>query len=256
MILAIDVGNTHVVIGCLDEEQTRFIARVATDQKKTEDEYAMMLLDLFQIHKVDASIIEGAIMCSVVPGLTTAFKKAVHLILGYEPLLVGSGIKTGLNIKMDDPASVGSDLIVAAVAALQEHKPPLMIFDMGTANTMVVIDKEGSFIGGMIIPGATLSLEALAKHAAKLPHVSFEAPKQLIGKNTIDSMKSGIVYSQAMAVDGIIGLVEEELGEKVQVLATGGSSRLITSFCRREIHCDSRLIHKGLLYLYRKNSKK
>ena len=255
MILAIDVGNTHVVIGCLDEEQTRFIARVATDQKKTEDEYAMMLLDLFQIHKVDASVIEGSIMCSVVPGLTTALKKAVKLILGYEPLLVGSGIKTGLNIKMDDPASVGSDLIVASVAAIQEHKPPIMIFDMGTANTMVVIDKEESFIGGMIIPGAVLSLEALAKHAAKLPHVSFEAPKGLIGKNTIDSMKAGIVYSHAMAVDGIIGLVEEELGEKVTVLATGGSSRLITSYCKREIIYDSRLLHKSLLYLYRKNTK-
>lgn len=254
MILAIDIGNTHVVIGCLDEEDTRFIARVATDQKKTEDEYAMMLLDLFQIHKLDGSQIEGAIMCSVVPGLTTALRRAVKLILGYEPLLVGSGIKTGLNIKMDNPASVGSDLIVAAVAAVQEHQPPLIIFDMGTANTMVVIDRNGDFIGGMIIPGAILSLEALAEHAAKLPHVSFEAPKTLIGKNTIDSMKSGIVYSQAMAVDGIIGLVEEELGEPVTVLATGGSSRLITSYCKREMIYDSRLIQKGLLHLYRKNT--
>lgn len=253
MILAIDIGNTNIVIGCIDKNRTYFIERLSTVRTKTELEYAVDIKNVLDIYHIKASEIEGGIISSVVPQVTNVAKRAVEKIIKKEVFILGPGLKTGLNIKMDQPAQLGADLVADAVAGVAEYPVPLIIVDMGTATTVSVVDKNKTYIGGMILPGVRISLDALTQRASQLSGISIDAPKKVIGKNTIDCMKSGILYSNAGAIDGIIDRMEEELGESATVVATGGLAKKIIPFCKRKVILDEDLLLKGLWIIYEKN---
>ena len=256
MILAIDIGNSNIVLGCIDGKKIVREARMATDLIKTSDQYCAELLSMLQFLKIDPADIEGTIISSVVPPVLNSFRTAVIKLTGKRPLAVGPGIKTGLNILLDNPAMAGGDLIVAAVAALAEYKPPLLIIDMGTATTMTVIDSKGNFLGGSIFPGVKISAEALSGKTAQLPAISLEAPQRAIGRNTVDCMQSGIMMGTAAMLDGMIERMEEELGSRANVIATGGIARFILPMCKRKMVYDKDLLLKGLRILYENNKKK
>ena len=256
MILAIDVGNTNIVIGGLSGEEIFFTARISTDKSKTTDDYAAKLKSILEIYEIDRSRIAGAILSTVVPALATVLSDAVEKLLGCRPMVVSAAMNTGVRIAMDNPKQVGADLIVDATAVLHEYPQPTLFFDMGTATTVSAIDQDGAYVGGMIIAGAELSLEALSNGTAQLPHISMDAPEKMLGKNTIDCMKSGVIYGTAAMVDGIIQRAEEEKGKPLTVVATGGISKKIVPYCRREIICDENLTLKGLRLLYEKNKEK
>lgn len=259
MIFAIDIGNTNIVFGGIDEKKTYFTERVSTDLNKTELEYAIIFKNLLEFRNIRMEDIEGCIISSVVPPVSQTVRAAAERVLKKTPLLVGPGVKNGLNILIDNPATLGADMVVGAVAAIRlyqrrEEPMPLILFDMGTATTISVIDKKGGFLGGMITPGPRVALESLASGTAQLPMISLTAPKKVIGTNTIDCMRSGIVYGNAAMAEGIIARVEKELGEKTVVVATGGLARFILPYCSREIIYDDDLLLKGLLFIYRKNT--
>ncbi len=255
MILAIDIGNTNIVIGCIDGTKCVFVERLSTVRTKTELEYAIDIKNVLDIYHIKRADLDGGIISSVVPQITTVAKLAVEKILKKEPLVVGAGIKTGLNIRIDNPAQLGSDLVVDSVAALAEYPAPMLIFDLGTANTVCVIDKNKNYIGGMIYPGIGVSLDSLTANAAQLGGISLEAPAHIIGKNTAECMQSGTIYSSAAAIDGLIDRLTEELEGSVTVIATGGLAKKIVPYCRREIVLDDDLLLKGLAVIYRKNKK-
>lgn len=253
MILAIDIGNTNIVVGCIDKEKIYFIERLSTVRTKTELEYAIDLKTVLDIYHINKKDIEGCIISSVVPQITNVAKLAAEKILKKEILVLGPGVKTGLNIMLDNPGEMGADRVADAVAALTYYPVPLVIVDMGTATTVSVVDEKKRYLGGMILPGVRVSLDALTSRASQLSGISIEEPKKLIGKNTVDCMKSGILYGNAAAVDGIIDRIEEELGQKVTAIATGGMSGKIIPHCKRKIIQDEDLLLKGLLVIYEKN---
>lgn len=253
MILAIDIGNTNIVIGCIENEKPVFIERLSTVRTKTEIEYAVDMKTVLDIYKIKPADIEGGIISSVVPQVTNVAKLAAEKILHKKVLVIGPGIKTGLNLLLDQPGQVGADLVAAAVAGIADYPVPQIIIDMGTATTVTVIDENKACLGGMILPGVRVSLDALTANASLLAGVEIEAPKKVIGRNTIDCMKSGIVYSNAAALDGIIERIEEELGSKATVIATGGLAKKIVPHCHKEIHLDEDLLLKGLQIIYEKN---
>jgi len=253
MILAIDVGNTNIVLGGIVDNKQVFSARLASDRNKTADQYALDIQGILAMHKVRLEAIEGGILSSVVPYLQTVIPAAVKLLTGIDLLVVGPGIKTGLPIRMDNPASVGSDLIVAAVAARAKYPTPIAIVDMGTATTLSVVAKNGNYIGGMIIPGLWTSMNALSAHAAQLPYIDLNGPAKLLGTNTIDCMRSGALIGTAAMLDGLIDRLEEELGEPVSPVLTGGVSPLIVPYCRHAFHLEPDILVDGLRILYGKN---
>lgn len=255
MILALDIGNTNIVIGCIDREQTYFIERLSTVRTKTELEYAVDIKTVLDLYRIKRSDIEGAIISSVVPQITNIVKLAAEKVIGSEArvMVLGPGVKTGLNIKMDNPGQLGADLVADAVAGIAEYPTPLIIIDMGTATTASVVDANKQYIGGMILPGVRVSLDALTQRASQLSGIGIEEPKRVIGKNTLECMKSGVLYSNAGALDGIIDRIEEELGEKTTVVATGGLAKKIVPYCKRDIILDEDLLLKGLLVIYEKN---
>ena len=204
MILAIDIGNTNIVVGCLDREKTYFIERISTVRTKTELEYAVDIKTILDIYHIKKSETEGCIISSVVPQITNMMKLAAEKILKKEAMILGPGIKTGLNILMDNPGQLGADLVADAVAGITHYPVPLLIIDMGTATTISVIDEKKNYIGGMIMPGVGVSLDALTARASQLSGIGIEAPKRIIGKNTIECMKSGVLYSSAASMDGCI----------------------------------------------------
>ena len=255
MILAIDIGNTNIVLGCIDQDRCVFVERLSTVRTKTELEYAIDIKNVLDIYHIRRNELEGGIISSVVPQITTIVKMAVEKILKREALVVGAGIRTGLNIRIDNPAQLGSDLVVDSVAGIAEYPVPLLIFDMGTANTVCVIDRNKNYIGGMIYPGIGVSLDSLTAYASQLGGISLEAPEHIVGKNTAECMKSGVLYSSAAAIDGIVDRLEEELGSDVTVVATGGLAKKIVPYCRRKIILDDNLLLKGLAIIYRKNRK-
>lgn len=255
MILAIDVGNSNVVVGGIEQNQIKFTARIATDVLKTEDQYAVEIRNILRLYDFHASKMEGSIISSVVPPLSSIMKSAIQKITQRKPLVVGPGLKTGLNIKIDNPAQLGSDLVVDAVSAIQNYPAPLMVFDMGTATTLSIVNAKQEYIGGAIMPGVRLSLEALSNRASQLPHIDISCPKSVIGKNTIECMNSGIIYGNASMLDGMIEHVKEELGGDITVIATGGLSQYIIPHCRNKIILDDNLLLKGLAILYAKNCK-
>lgn len=253
MILAIDIGNTNIVIGCIEGEKVRFVERVSTDLSKTELEYVVEFKTLFDLYHIGIEDIKGSIISSVVPPLNNIVRSAMEKMLHIKPLLVGPGLKTGLNILMDNPGQVGADLIVNAVAGLHYYGAPLIIIDMGTATTISVVDEKKNYVGGMIMPGVKVSLESLVNRTSQLPRISLEAPKKIIGKNTIECMKSGIVIGQAAQMDGMIERIWEEIGTRAAVVATGGLAGCIVPHCKNKIICDNELTLKGLGIIYKKN---
>ncbi|MBE6954572.1 MAG: type III pantothenate kinase [Ruminococcaceae bacterium] len=256
MILAIDIGNSNITIGGVEDEKIIFEARMATDRIKTSDQYSVELKNLIELFKADLNNIDGCIVASVVPPVSNSFYTAIRKVLGIQPMIVGPGIKTGLNILVDNPAQVGSDLIVAAVAALRVAKPPMAIVDMGTATTITVIDENGAFLGGSICTGVKISMEALTSRTAQLPAISLEQPKRVIGRNTVECMQSGLMVGTAAMLDGLVDRMEEELGQPLTVIATGGIARFVIPMCRREVIYERDLLLKGLAILYKNNVKR
>ena len=256
MILSIDIGNTNIVIGCIDDGEISKVFRVFTNIAKTADEYAVEIKSILSFHGVERERIDGAVISCVVPPLTRVFKDAVKLITGVDAIIVGAGVKTGMNILIEDPGTLAGDMVATAVGALASYTAPVIIVDMGTATKMFVLDKKGAFIGGAIMPGVSLSMNALAAGTSLLPRVPIEAPARYISANTIDCMKSGSVFGAASMIDGMVERFEEELGEKAQVVATGGLAEAVYRYCRHEIIHDPHLILRGLGIIYEKNKKK
>ena len=255
MLLAIDIGNTNLVIGCVHDDKILFKARIATDRTRTSDQYGVEIKNMLEAYGVKRSDIEDCIISSVVPPVFNSVRTGVIKIIGKQPMVVGPGLKTGLNIHVDVPSQVGSDRIVIAVAALAEYKAPLLLMDLGTATTIEAVEPDNVYMGGVIIPGVRVSLDALTSRAAQLPGISLDQPKQVIGKNTVDCMRSGMMYGTAAMIDGLVERMEEELGHRCTLIATGGLAQFIAPLCKREIILDKDLLLKGLNIIYKKNKK-
>jgi type III pantothenate kinase len=256
MILAVDIGNSNIVIGGVEGEEIRFEARLRTDATKTSDEYCIDLKMILEVYDTNPKTVEGAIISSVVPQVLNSIKTALKKLTGKDALVVGPGLKTGLNIKIENPSQTGADLVVGCVAALREHKPPMIVIDMGTATTLIALDQTGAFIGGAISPGVKISMDALTDRTALLPGLQLDQPKKAIGRNTIDCMRSGIMLGSACMLDGMVQRMEEELGEKATVVVTGGIARFVIPMCRTPMIYDKDLLLKGLVTLYRENTRK
>ena len=255
MILAIDVGNTNIVLGFIEEGEIRNVLRVHTNLQATAAEYAISLSQLLEFYQVDPKGFEGAILSSVVPPVTEALRVAVRQLTGLECLIVGPGMKTGLNLRIDDPGTLAGDLLVGAVAAINAYGCPVIVIDLGTANTMTVVDRDGAFRGGAILPGVKLGYAALASGTSLLPDISIVPPKKAVATNTVDCMRSGAVFGTAATLDGLADRMEAELGYPCRLIATGGLASSIVPYCRREILCDDDLLLKGLWILWEKNKK-
>lgn len=254
MILAVDIGNTNIVIGCCDDNKILFIERLSTKHSDTELEYAIAFKNVLELYGICAEEICGGIISSVVPALTNVIKNSIYKIIDKDVMVVGPGIKTGLSILIDNPAQLGSDLVVDAVAGINEYPLPLIIIDMGTATTVSVVDEDERYLGTMIIPGMGVSLDSLVSRTSQLSKINLDSPKNIIGKNTVEAMKSGILYSNASAIDGIIDRIQEEIGKKATVVATGGLAGSVVPLCKREIILDDELLLKGLMIIYNKNN--
>lgn len=255
MILTVDIGNTNITIGIYNKDELTLVLRAATDRSKTPDQYAVELASMLRIHNADGFRFKGAIISSVVPELTTAVKTAIKTVTGQTALLIGPGVKTGLNIRIDNPAQLGADLVAGAVGALNKYKLPCLVLDMGTANKISVLDSNGTYRGCTISAGVKISLNALSSGTSQLPAISLDAPNSAIGTNTIDSMQSGTVLGAAAMIEGLCTRLEEALGEKVQtIVATGGIAGDIIRYCRTDIIHDPDLILDGLKFIYDKNT--
>ena len=256
MILTVDIGNSNIVIGGVEGNEIRFEARLRTDATKTSDEYCIDLKMLLEVYGITNKDIEGSIIASVVPQVLNSMQTAIKKLTGKAALVVGPGLKTGLNIQIENPAQTGADLVVGCVAALREHKAPMIIVDMGTATTMIVLDKNSAMVGGCIMPGVKISMDALTERTALLPGLQLDQPKKAIGRNTIDCMRSGIMMGAACTIDGMIERMEAELGYETTVIATGGIAKFVLPMCKKQIIYDKDLLVKGLAALYRDNKRK
>jgi type III pantothenate kinase len=256
MLLAIDVGNSNIVIGCIEGGEISHVFRMVTDMSKTEFEYAVGIKNILEFEGIDCRGFDGAVLSSVVPPLLNVLKSSIKNITGRAALVVGAGIKTGLNILIDDPAQLGSDMVADGVAAITSYKLPVIVFDMGTATTISVIDAHGNYLGGALYPGVALSMSALSRGTSQLPKVPIEPPEKVVSGNTIDCMKSGAIFGTASMVDGMIDRIEAELGQKCTVIATGGLSGRIIPYCKHEIRHDENLLLRGLGIIYEKNKRK
>lgn len=255
MLLAIDIGNTNLVIGCIKDDKILFKARIATDRLRTSDQYGVEIKNMMEAYGVQLAEIDDCIISSVVPPVFNSVRTGVIKILGKQPMVVGPGLKTGLNIHMDVPSQVGSDRIVIAVAALAEYSAPLILMDLGTATTIEVVEPDNVYLGGIIFPGVRVSLDALTSRTSQLPGISLDKPKQVIGKNTVDCMRSGMMYGTAAMLDGLVDRIEEELGHTSTIIATGGLAQFITPLCKHDIILEKNLLLKGLNILYKKNKR-
>lgn len=253
MILAADIGNSNIVIGCFEGDQILFTERLSTNRHATAMEYTVLIRSTLEFGGFGSVRFEGGIISSVVPAVTNMVKEAMTRIVGKAPLQVGPGLKTGLKIRLDNAAQLGSDRVADAVAAVNHYPCPLIVIDMGTATTISVVDGEQNFIGGMIMPGLMISRDALSSKTSQLPQISLSAPKRTIGRNTVDCMRSGLIYGTASTIDGAIRHIEEELGQRCTVVSTGGLSALVTPHCKRDVLCDKDLLLKGMMILYYKN---
>lgn len=255
MVLAIDIGNSNIVVGGYEGETLLFVARISTDTSRTEFEYAVVLKDILELYNYCKETIEGAIISSVVPPLTAVLNNALLLLKPVRVLTIGPGIKTGLNIKIDNPGSLGADLLATAVGALEKYPLPVIVIDLGTATKITVVDEHKSYRGGAIMPGVMIALQALTRNTAQLPQIGLdEAVRQPIGTNTIDCMKSGIILGTASMLDGMVARYKKVLGGKASVVACGGLVTAIIPNCESEIICDPNLLLDGLLALYKKNT--
>lgn len=261
MLLTIDISNSRITLGGFGETETgfarelQFMAQIDTDRHRTADQYACDLMQVLPLHNAAVADIHDAIICSVVPELTTVIQDAVYKLTKILPLVLGPGVKTGLHVLLDNPAQLGSDLVAGAVAAAQLYPLPCAIFDLGTATTISVLDNHGKFRGGIICAGVSMTLDSLASKTSLLPDVQIACPKKVIGTNTIHSMQSGAVYGTAAMMDGMVDRIEEELGEPVTVVATGSLAQVIATVCRRPVQVCETLLHTGLRIIYEKNNR-
>lgn len=253
MILAIDIENTDIVLGGILDGSIRFTARIGTDHVKTQDQYAVEMKSVLALYGVDPGEIQGCIIASVVPPVLSEVRAAVVRLTGKTPLIVGPGIKTGLNIRIENPTGMGSDMIAISVAGLKEYRPPLIIFDMNAVTSVSVLDAGGNYVGGCLCPGIRISLDAMCERTAQLPRVSLDPPRRVIGRNTVECMRSGAMYGNASMLDGLSRRIEEELGTPAAVLATGKLAAAVCPLCQRKIIYDEQLLMKGLQLLYEKN---
>lgn len=253
-ILAIDVGNTNSVFGAYNEkDELVFDMRLETNPSRMADEYTLILMNLFQLHNVKKEDFEGVIISSVVPPVTEQLTAAVKRFTGHDAMVVGPGVKTGLNIRIDDPATLGADLCCAGVAAKELYPLPCIIIDLGTASKILAVNERGEFLGGAIAVGMKMAFESLSSSTAALPLISAGRVEKAIGSNTADCMRSGVIIGMAGMVDGFIERFEAEMGKAKSIVATGGFSPIVAPYCKREMTVDSELLLKGLLVIYRKN---
>ncbi len=254
MIFAVDAGNTNIVFGGIDKAgQTAFLCRVSTDTDQTEDEYAVQFKALIDLNGFSSKAFAGGIISSVVPQLTMILKRAIEKVIGHTPLIVGPAIKTGLDIRIDNPAQLGSDLAVGAVAAIALYPKPLMVIDMGTATTICVVDKDGIYRGGIIAPGIKVSMESLTKNAAQLQSIGLYPPPKAIGTNTADCMRSGLVFGNAAMLDGLIDRMAQEIEGTPTVIATGGLAPAVIPYCSHKIILNNELLLIGLRIIFDRN---
>ena len=254
MILAITIENTNTIVGCFKEKELLFVESISTNHTRTELEYVMSIHCMFDIHGYKIADVEGAIVSSVVPPVTNVLNAAVKRLIGKDALVIGPGVKTGLNIATDNPAQVGSDLVANAVSGIMQYEAPMIIVNMGSATTFSVIDDRKHYIGGMIFPGLKMSSDSLTKGTAQLPGISLEKPKKVIGSNTIESMKSGLIYGTASLIDGCISKIEKELKKPVKtIVATGANAKYILPYCEKKMNLNDNLLLEGLRFIYEKN---
>lgn len=259
MILLVDVGNTNIVIGVYKDNEYIAGWRISTDSKKTSDEYGIQMIQLFHQNDLNPKEVKGIIISSVVPNIMHSLENMVKKSFNIDPIIVGPGVKTGINIKYDNPKEVGADRIVNAVAACERHKRPVIIIDFGTATTFCALTRNGDYLGGCIVPGIKISSDALFERAAKLPRVELELPEQLICKNTISSMQAGILYGYIGQVEYIVSKMKNEMmrknSEEPYVIATGGLAKLIFKETDAIDEVDDDLTLEGLKILYYKNKE-
>ena len=255
MILTIDIGNTNIVFGVFDGDKLVLESRMDTNRHRMADQYAITIAQLFSLYGLKREDIEGAVISSVVPPVSDQLKLSIKRVFGFEPVMVGAGIKTGLNILIDDPSTLGADLACGGAAAKELYPLPCIVIDLGTATKVYAADKNGAFIGGIIAPGIKISLEALAGRTMSLPMISLEGETPVIGKNTVDCMRSGVLYGHAGMLDNFIDRFQQEIG-KATVVATGGFSSVIKDYCRNDFIVDQQLVLKGLKIIYEKNKRR
>lgn len=256
MVLVLDVGNMHCVIGVYGRDGNLLSHwRISTDRHKTEDEYGMILMSLLATAGVKPKDVAGSIIASVVPPLTPVMERAVQKYFHRDPLQVGPGIKTGINVKFENPKEVGPDRVAHAVATLQKYGGPAIVVDFGTATTLDAVSREGDYLGGAIAPGVLTSLDALFEKAARLPRIELSRPQSAIGKTTIQSMQSGVVYGFAGLADGLVRRLAKEMGGNPRVIATGGFAETVASESETIQVIDPFLALDGLYYIYQKNKE-
>ena len=255
MILALNIGNSNITFGSYTPDgKLVFSSRLFADTALSSDELLYKMVNMLALYGAEPQEITAIIFSSVVPPINFMMTKALTRLLGEPPMVVGPGVKTGLNIRMEVHNQLGADLVANAVAALEKYAPPIIMIDMGTATTISYISAKRSYEGGLMFPGVRLSLDALSDHTAQLPDISLQHPKQLIGKNTEDCMRSGIVYGTAGMLDGIIDRIREMLpGEQPTIVATGSNAPVIVRYCRNKVYYDKYLLMNGLWAIYQKN---
>ena len=260
MLLALDVGNTNIVLGVFDGDDLQRSWRMAADPLRSADEYGVMIENMFRHDNITAADIDAVIISTVVPSLLFALRHMCYKYLDIKPIIVETGIKTGLKIECDDPRQVGSDRIVNAVAAHAKYEGSLIVIDFGTATTFTVVTEDGSYVGGVIAPGLKISAKALFEETAKLPNVDLEITDEFIGKNTIESMQAGLIYGHMGMTERIIKGIKEELvtlygkdRDSIKVIATGGMANLVSGGVKGIDVIDRRLTLNGLAIIYKKN---
>ncbi|MBQ0075184.1 MAG: type III pantothenate kinase [Prevotella sp.] len=252
--LAVDMGNSSLAVGIMNDNGVAYASRIKTDRQKTEMHYLLQFRQILSEFKIDASDINGSILSSVVPELNFSVLQAMKWLTGKNVMMLGNDdVNPQLEIDITDPSSLGKDRIADCVGAIENYPAPMMIIDMGTATTVNIINDEKKYIGGMIIPGVKISLNALSKSASQLPRVPIEAPRSIVGRNTTECMKSGVIYGFASMIDGLIDRMSDELGFKPTVVITGGNSRFIIPYCKHEFIYDEFLLLKGMYYIYKRN---
>lgn len=256
MVLTVNVNNSNIILGVFEQEKLVTVVKTVTDKTKSEEEYLQIFTDLLEGKGIDLKDIEGVVLSCVVAQLITTIDEALTELLGYHPMQIAAGVKTGLPIKADNPTEIGSDIIIGAVGAISRYEKPLVIVGMNTATVFTVIDSKGTLIGVSIAPGVRIGAEALSMRASQLPYVPLEAPQRVIGRNTAEAMKSGIMFGAASIVDGMIDRIEAELGERVNVVLTGAIAKRVANLCKVPVMVDEYLQLEGMNEIYHRNIKK
>lgn len=256
MILTIDIGNTNITFGVFEEDKLILVSRLATERNRTDDQYALEFANIFKMNSINTDNIDGAVLGSVVPELTKNLYSAINKVCSVSPVVLAPGVKTGLNILIDNPGELGADLAAGAVGAVEKYDLPAFVIDLGTATKIYVVDKNKSYHGGMIAPGIEISLKSLTDRCSLLPPVSLTAPKKACGRNTVDCLQSGVILGTADMIDGMLDRLKKELGEPASIIATGGLSAYIINVCRHNVIYDKDLVLHGLKAIYDKNKTK